>query len=127
MSSSCQNRRPGTFCHVIRNANWSQPLPGVDPINEIAALIHNTVDDPGLLAIYDAAMEGLRKAFLLAYTIPGFETGDVFVWVFQVSDGYLDLLRQHTPESLAILAYFCVLLKRLDHYVRSYNIWLAFV
>jgi len=92
-------------------------MTGYDPIEELEVLIRGSTSDPGLLEIYNAAADGLRKSFTLAYSTPSFETGDIFSWIIQVSDGYISLLRQPTPESLVILAYFCVLLKRLDHYV----------
>lgn len=86
---------------------------------DLETLIHSSVYDEGQLEYYNSALKGLRGAFEMAYSTPSFETGDVFSWLFQVSDGFLELVRQHTPESLAILAYFCVLLKRLDHYVSA--------
>lgn len=84
---------------------------------ELETLIHSSVYNEGHLECYNSAMNGLRGAFVMAYSTPSFETGDIFSWLFQVSDGFLELVRQHTPEALAILGYFCVLLKRLDHYV----------
>jgi len=103
-------------------------MAGPDPICELEALIHTAVDDPGLLEIYDVATEALRKSFALAYSTPSFETGDVFAWVFQAADGFLNLLREPTQEALCILAHFCVLLKRLDYYVSLLGacLWMAF-
>lgn len=74
--------------------------------------------DPNHLQIYDQALDRLRKSYVMVYDQSlACETGDVFVWLFQASDGYVHLLRQHTPESLVILAFFCTLMKRLEHHV----------
>lgn len=45
-----------------------------------------------------------------------FETSDIFIWLFRVQDDYLELLKRHSQEALVIFAYFCVILKRLDHH-----------
>lgn len=53
----------------------------------------------------------------MAEAASGFETGDVFVWVYRTSEDFVDLVRQHKPEALCILAYFGVLLRMLEHFV----------
>jgi hypothetical protein len=39
-----------------------------------------------------------------------------FIWLYMVSDEYVDLVKNGDNEALCVLAFFCVLLKRLDHY-----------
>ncbi|KAF8857555.1 hypothetical protein BDZ45DRAFT_674606 [Acephala macrosclerotiorum] len=87
-----------------------------DPLTQLSLLISETSPDRQNLHIYMAAIHTLRKSFVFHYkqAPAGHETGDIFFWVFKVPDEYLQLLKQHTQESLAIFAYFCVVLKRLD-------------
>ncbi|KAJ4218553.1 hypothetical protein NW759_008446 [Fusarium solani] len=44
------------------------------------------------------------------------ETSDVFGWIYAVADDFLPLLRASKQEAVAIFAYFCVFLKRLETY-----------
>jgi hypothetical protein len=71
------------------------------------------------IAVYDAAIAELQKSFAAVYhptsTPTGTaETADVFIWLFRVTDAYLALLRRRTQPSLAILAFFCPIARRLD-------------
>lgn len=87
-----------------------------DPLNELGLIITETSPDHQNMPIYMSAINTLRSSFVFhnKQAPSGHETGDIFSWVFRVPDEYLQLLRQHTHESLAIFAYFCVVLKRLD-------------
>jgi hypothetical protein len=42
------------------------------------------------------------------------QTGDVFAWILELSDDYLDLLLQEDPFALVIFAYFCVALRQIE-------------
>jgi hypothetical protein len=44
----------------------------------------------------------------------GLETADVFAWLLEVSDDYLDLLRTWEPVALIIFAYFCVAVRQIE-------------
>jgi hypothetical protein len=88
-----------------------------NPLGDLRHLLKKNVPDADQLQIYEEALESLRLSFLMAEHSNGLEVGDVFVWIFQLSDSYLQLLRKRTPESLCILGYFCILLKLLDHFV----------
>ncbi|CAL5867335.1 uncharacterized protein PFLUO_LOCUS1550 [Penicillium psychrofluorescens] len=44
----------------------------------------------------------------------GLETADVFAWLLEVSDDYLDLLRTWDPVALIIFSYFCVALRQIE-------------
>ena len=87
-----------------------------DQLNELGDCMKKTVQNPGLLPIYLAAIEELRKSYSFIYKARStkFESGDIFIWLFRVSQEYLMLLREWTQEALAIFAYFCVILKRLE-------------
>ncbi|KAE8449728.1 hypothetical protein EG329_007503 [Mollisiaceae sp. DMI_Dod_QoI] len=119
---------------LLASSSKTQDNDPPDPLTELSSLITETSPDRQNLPIYTTAINTLRKSFVFhSYyhyrhqetpsstptpTPPpppaGHETADIFYWVFRLPDAYLALLKQHTQESLAILAYFCVVLKRLD-------------
>jgi hypothetical protein len=39
-----------------------------------------------------------------------------FIWLYKMSDGYMALLKEGDSAALCVLAFFCVLLRRLDYY-----------
>jgi len=87
-----------------------------DPLHDLAQLIQKTTSNQRSKQVYISATELLHSSFTFAYQqgIPGFEAGDVFVWVFRVDDDYLQLLHRHEQEALVIFAFFCVVLHRLE-------------
>jgi hypothetical protein len=87
-----------------------------DPLTELQNRITESDTDRMVVPAYLSAIEVLRVSFVFIFASgpPGYETGDVFYWVFRVTDEYLQLLKMQTQESMAILAYFCVVLRRLD-------------
>lgn len=98
-------RREAAQHHIIATEHY-------DPLSELQENIIKFGSDPAITTIYTEAVRLLRISFM---HLPGSEISDVFQWVFRVSDEYLQLLRKQTQESLAIMAYFCVVLKRLDN------------
>lgn len=63
------------------------------------------------------AIEELRKSLALAIKSNTLicEPGDVvFIWLYKVNNGFLELATAHCQEAIAIFAYFCVLLKLMD-------------
>jgi hypothetical protein len=86
-----------------------------DHLSSLQSYINITTTPPHT-HIYTTAISGLRRSYAVAADCGprNYELSDAFIWAFRVSDEYLSLLRQRAPEALAILAYFCVLLKRLD-------------
>lgn len=89
-----------------------------NPVDELVSLIHNSVNNLKHRQEYDHALSELRKSFVMVYTQGmNYETGDIFIWLFGATEGFMELLRAQTQESLAILAYFCVLMRRLEHHV----------
>ncbi|KAJ5032916.1 uncharacterized protein L3040_009505 [Drepanopeziza brunnea f. sp. 'multigermtubi'] len=87
-----------------------------DPLGELSNLIAQNSLDLANKSDYLAAIETLRHCFVFYERggPPGYETGDVFTWIFGVTEQFLQLLGQHTQEALTIFAHFCVILKKLD-------------
>ncbi|KAK8084281.1 hypothetical protein PG997_005552 [Apiospora hydei] len=66
-----------------------------------------------------AAFGDLRSAFSsFDAKEPGHEdkTRSIFTWLYKIPDGYIDLLRQKNSDALCILAFFCVLLHKLEYH-----------
>lgn len=64
------------------------------------------------------AFQNLRRAFYFFYEVDlGNESRirALFSWMYKVPDGFLVLLRQRNSTALCILAFFCILLHRLEH------------
>ena len=89
---------------------------GEDHLAELQYLISRTATDEHTSYIYKISVEELRKSFAVASKCgpQTYELSDAFIWPYRVSEDYLRLLKQLAPEALAIFAYFCILLKRLD-------------
>ena len=83
---------------------------------ELRQNIEGAVRDSVTLQIYLDSLEEMSKSFgmVLDGDAQSCESADVFIWLFLVSDDYLRLLNERTPESLVILGYFCVILKQLE-------------
>jgi len=67
--------------------------------------------DESLLSIYLPELDGLARSLAVSLK-PGegarLETADVFAWLLEASDEYLELLRHEAPVALIMFAYFCV-------------------
>lgn len=91
-----------------------------DHLSELRSLILRSTFDSRLAEVYARAIDELQKSFGRYHSpeLPqqSYETSDVFVWIFEVSDEYLMLLREKAQEALTIFAYLCVLFKRLEHF-----------
>lgn len=121
---------------------WLAREPNVEP----ASRVHEHLDsmrsvialrqaDVDLRSTYFKAIDELAKSFSV---FDGVGSGhcdltDAFVWVFEVAEDLLPLLKEPTQEAVAIVAFFTVLLKRLekhwwlrgwaDHLIaKSYNL-----
>ncbi|ETS73871.1 hypothetical protein PFICI_14817 [Pestalotiopsis fici W106-1] len=73
--------------------------------------------EPAKLRVLLDAVETLRKSYAVVHD--GSQSDEnksrgVFVWVYKISDFYVDLVSAGDNEALCVLAYFCVLLRRLD-------------
>jgi len=78
-----------------------------------------TTTSPSELEVCAQALAILRRVFRLPYA-PNKTwldvRGAVFIWPGAVSQEFVDLLFERRPEALVLLAYFCVLLKRINSY-----------
>jgi hypothetical protein len=97
----------------MRNARSATELTYVE---ELRYLLKTRVTDERILSCYLDAVDDLAKTFALIEEEGHFscQTADVFVWLLQISDDYLLLLRQRTPEALLIFSYFCVITRELE-------------
>lgn len=72
--------------------------------------------DPARRDIYLRAIEELDKSFSV-FDVAGSDNCDIidpFVWIFEVAEDLLPLLRIPTQEAVAIFAFFAVLIRRLE-------------
>ncbi|KAJ9152144.1 C6 zinc finger domain-containing protein [Pleurostoma richardsiae] len=93
--------------------------PRCDYLAELQELICKSYKgDSDTLHKYMGIVDSLRRSYVVFYETPvsDLEMTDAFVWVFDVAEHYLPLLKVPTQESVAIFAYFCVLLKRVDNH-----------
>jgi hypothetical protein len=90
--------------------------PGLTELEQIIA--RRPALDDGLRAVYAAALAELKKSFgqaeALALAGMQYEMIDAFIWLFVVAEDLVPLLRAPKQEAVAIFAFFCVLLKKLD-------------
>ncbi len=71
--------------------------------------------EEGLRQIYMTALKELKKSFGQAQACAAqYEMTDAFTWIFLMAEDLLPLLRMPTQEAVAIFAFFCVLLTKLD-------------
>ena len=104
---------------------WMAREPNVEPISRVhehldsmRSMIGLRQDDAGLRDTYFKAIDELVKSFSVFDTVGCVtcDLTDAFVWVFEVAEDLLPLLREPTAEAVAIIAFFAVLLKRLDRH-----------
>jgi len=80
-----------------------------------AVVARRPLEDEALRGVYLLAIAELKKSFGQAEAYAAeYEMADAFIWVFLVAEDLLPLLRTPTQEAVAIFAFFCVLLKKLD-------------
>lgn len=96
-----------------RNARATDRLTYLDDLRN---LLRDHVTDVHELDVYFGAIEDLSKSFATVEEEgpQNCQTADVFVWLLQISDEYLQLLRQRKPEALVIFSYFCVITHLLE-------------
>jgi hypothetical protein len=102
----------------LREACLAEASESEDPLRELQGYINAMIVDRESIPVYTAAISVLRQSFAFYFKEDGsgFETGDVLVWIFYVSDEYLNRLRKHTQESLVILGFFSAVLRKLDNH-----------
>lgn len=102
---------------------WLAREPNVEPasrvhehLDSMRSIIALRQPNSDLRSTYFKAIDELAKSFSV---FDGVGSGycdltDAFVWVFEVSEDLLPLLKEPTQEAVAIVAFFTVLLKRLE-------------
>ncbi|KAJ5727856.1 C6 transcription factor [Penicillium malachiteum] len=73
--------------------------------------------DPRLRHVYEEALDKLSRTLGIVLKPgegPRLQTADIFPWLLEVSDEYLDLLVQEAPVALIIFGYFCVALHQIE-------------
>ncbi|KAI1260430.1 hypothetical protein F5Y18DRAFT_405315 [Xylariaceae sp. FL1019] len=87
-------------------------------LRELEANIRHDVIDSEQLTGLEEGIIALRRSFGL-YAANGHDEEkrlrSVLVWVIMLPQSFITLLRSHCCEALCVLAYYCVLLKRMEH------------
>ena len=81
----------------------------------LSTLLANGSEDSNICC---GALNSLRKLFAMAST-PNQTISTktlVFSWPMEVSERYLELVGEHSPEALLVLAHYCVMLKMVDSF-----------
>ncbi|KAH6653315.1 putative C6 transcription factor [Truncatella angustata] len=81
----------------------------------------NLRDEPEKLDVLMQAMATLKRSYATVYESPQTiaqtdenKVRGIFIWLFKLSNPYIMLVGEGNNEALCILAYFCVLMRRLD-------------
>jgi hypothetical protein len=73
--------------------------------------------DPRTRRIYDEVVDSLGRTLAVVMK-PGegtrLQTADIFAWLLEVSNEYLELLVQEEPVALIVFAYYCVALQQIE-------------
>ncbi|KAL1621628.1 hypothetical protein SLS56_009164 [Neofusicoccum ribis] len=102
---------------------WSLPDPAgehalVQELRFILAYLEDSHRRAGSDDVYRAEIDNLSRSYHAVAAersaVGRVSTQAIFVWLYRLSDEFLDCLRQHEPMALTIFAYFVVLLKELD-------------
>lgn len=103
---------------VARESNVEPVCRAHEHLDSMRAIIGVRETDLGLRDTYFKAIDELRKSFSVFDAVGSgtCDLTDAFVWVFEVAEDFLPLLRGPTQEAVAIIAFFAVLLKRLDRH-----------
>lgn len=101
-----KNTRGRPLTHIVRLA-YEQPLDNLRDYIEHAS-------PSGQLDSNMSAMDLLQLCFSNRYNGVDSEYHDVFAWLFQVEDQFLDALQRHDAVPLVMYAHFAVLLKDIE-------------
>ncbi|KAL1869600.1 hypothetical protein Daus18300_005454 [Diaporthe australafricana] len=103
---------------LARQSEFDHESGVYEHLDSIRSMIGLREADAGLREIYFKAIEELKKSFSVFDNVAGrtCDLTDVFVWVFEVSDDLLPLLKEPTQEAVVLVSFFAVLLKRLDRH-----------
>ncbi|KAJ5553407.1 C6 transcription factor [Penicillium frequentans] len=85
---------------------------------ELKQMIGNKfVQDLPLRRIYEETLDALSRTLGVVMKPgegPRLQTADVFAWLLEASDEYLELLAKEEPVALIIFGYFCVALRQIE-------------
>ncbi|KAI1465205.1 uncharacterized protein F4812DRAFT_452586 [Daldinia caldariorum] len=98
---------------------WESTVPPEhEGLKELENILRSHVEDPQKLGELSHAIESLKRSFFFFYS--GNYTDEqrvtaASVWLFKAREDFVKLLKERDNEALCVLAFFCVLLKRLDY------------
>ncbi|KAL4937947.1 hypothetical protein BDV06DRAFT_226475 [Aspergillus oleicola] len=82
---------------------------------ELQQMVDNEhAHDDTLRQVYQVVLDRLACTLVVMLKPTVLETADVFAWVLESSDEYLDLLRRGSSTALIIFSFWCVAAKQLD-------------
>ena len=99
-----------------RSARDAMPRKTHNSLAALRLLITESISDPTAIDIYTSAIEELERAIPhdMSMEKTGWEVSDILHWLYLVSDEYVDLLSQRTPQAMIIFGYFCAFLKDIE-------------
>ncbi|KAI1770483.1 hypothetical protein F4818DRAFT_450415 [Hypoxylon cercidicola] len=103
----------------LDNIWYTNPPPDHEGLKELEGLITFYVKDPEKRDELTLAIDQLRRSFGIFY---GSNYTDdqrmksAFMWLLKVRNSFVNLLKERDNEALCVLAFFCVLLQRLDYH-----------
>lgn len=106
----------GKRAHMREDAALDYPVE-TDDLQELRYHVNEAHLNEQTYSLCANAIEELRKSLALAMkgNTLSCEPGDVvFIWLYKVNNGFLELVSAHCQEAIVIFAYFCVLLKLMD-------------
>lgn len=116
------------FEHGGRRANKLRAYPPCD-LESIMDELREIVPDPEEQVIYSDAIQHLQRAFHAVFGRPPeeIETTDIFVWLFDVSEEYMDRLRRHQGPAVAIFICFSLLASQLQGvwWAKGWGEWIS--
>lgn len=77
----------------------------------------STGHDLATLQVLLEAVRDLKRSFALLWDKSQSDENKsrgIFVWLYKISNAYIDLVTKDNNEALCVLAFFCVLLRRLE-------------
>ncbi|RYO94036.1 hypothetical protein DL766_004091 [Monosporascus sp. MC13-8B] len=102
----------------LMNEVWESRSAEHDGLRELECKIRSHVYEQQKAAILLRASDALKRSFQF-FRDPGEDDENkvrsVSIWLFKIEDDFVALLRQGDREALCVLAFFAVLLERLDN------------
>lgn len=98
---------------LLREAADSE-TPATAPLLDLRETISQRALPDEQKQTYLTTIDELAKSFRHAQESASYDIIDAFVWLFVVAEELLPLLRVPTQEAVAVVAFFCALLRRLE-------------